>query len=131
MQGPRVLLLARSHDFPHRHAIDATLRVTAPARFARLELTVPSGVAADGHSGARVRVRALDADKIDQDMKVLAIEGVPGLAKPAEFYGSASTFWGYVAPLLFGTVLAAVIALVGPGRHLRTDAIAVLLRRGD
>ena len=42
----------------------------------------------------------------------LAIEGVPGLAKPAEFYGSASTFWGYVAPLLFGTVLAAVIALI-------------------
>jgi phosphate transport system permease protein len=42
----------------------------------------------------------------------LAIEGVPGLAKPAEFYGSASSFWGYVAPLLFGTVLAAVIALV-------------------
>ena len=42
----------------------------------------------------------------------LAIEGVPGLAKPAEFYGDASNFWGYVAPLLFGTVLAAVIALV-------------------
>ena len=42
----------------------------------------------------------------------LAIEGVPGLAKPAEFYGSASNFWGYVAPLLFGTVLAAVIALI-------------------
>lgn len=42
----------------------------------------------------------------------LAIEGVPGLAKPAEFYGSASNFWGYVAPLLFGTILAAVIALI-------------------
>jgi phosphate transport system permease protein len=42
----------------------------------------------------------------------LAIEGVPGLSKPAEFYGSASTFAGYVAPLLFGTVLAAVIALI-------------------
>ena len=42
----------------------------------------------------------------------LAIEGVPGLAKPAEFYGSAGTFWGYVSPLLFGTVLAAVIALI-------------------
>jgi phosphate transport system permease protein len=42
----------------------------------------------------------------------LAIEGVPGLAKPAEFYGSASNFAGYVAPLLFGTVLAAVIALI-------------------
>ena len=42
----------------------------------------------------------------------LAIEGVPGLAKPAEFYGDASNFWGYVSPLLFGTVLAAVIALV-------------------
>ena len=42
----------------------------------------------------------------------LTIEGVPGLTQPTEFYGSASTFWGYVAPLLFGTVLAAVIALV-------------------
>ena len=42
----------------------------------------------------------------------LTIEGVPGLAKPAEFYGDATTFAGYVAPLLFGTVLAAVIALV-------------------
>jgi phosphate transport system permease protein len=42
----------------------------------------------------------------------LTIEGVPGLAKPAEFYGQASNFGGYVAPLLFGTVLAAVIALV-------------------
>ena len=42
----------------------------------------------------------------------LAIEGVPGLAKPAEFYGDATNFWGYVAPLLFGTVLAAIIALI-------------------
>ncbi|MBL0749061.1 phosphate ABC transporter permease subunit PstC [Nocardioides baculatus] len=42
----------------------------------------------------------------------LAIEGIPGLAKPAEFYGDASNFWGYVAPLLFGTVLAAIIALI-------------------
>ena len=42
----------------------------------------------------------------------LTIEGVPGLTQPTEFYGSASNFWGYVAPLLFGTVLAAVIALI-------------------
>jgi phosphate transport system permease protein len=42
----------------------------------------------------------------------LAIEGIPGLTQPASFYGSASNFWGYVAPLLFGTVLAAVIALI-------------------
>ncbi len=42
----------------------------------------------------------------------LTIEGVPGLTQPSSFYGSASTFAGYVAPLLFGTVLAAVIALV-------------------
>ncbi|GAA1915970.1 phosphate ABC transporter permease subunit PstC [Nocardioides hwasunensis] len=42
----------------------------------------------------------------------LTIEGAPGLVKPASFYGSASTFAGYVAPLLFGTVLAAIIALV-------------------
>ena len=42
----------------------------------------------------------------------LTIEGVPGLTQPASFYGSATNFWGYVAPLLFGTVLAAVIALI-------------------
>ena len=42
----------------------------------------------------------------------LAIEGVPGISQPAEFYGTATNFWGYVAPLLFGTVLAAVIALI-------------------
>ena len=42
----------------------------------------------------------------------LAIEGIPGLTQPASFYGSASNFAGYVAPLLFGTVLAAVIALI-------------------
>ena len=42
----------------------------------------------------------------------LAIEGVPGFTQPASFYGSAGNFIGYVAPLLFGTVLAAVIALV-------------------
>ena len=42
----------------------------------------------------------------------LAIEGIPGLTQPASFYGTASSFAGYVAPLLFGTVLAAIIALV-------------------
>ncbi len=43
----------------------------------------------------------------------LAIEGIPGLTQPASFYAPrASTFAGYVAPLLFGTILAAVIAVV-------------------
>lgn len=43
----------------------------------------------------------------------LAIEGIPGLSQPASFYGPrASTFVGYVIPLLFGTILAAVIAVV-------------------
>ncbi len=43
----------------------------------------------------------------------LTIEGIPGLTQPAQFYApSASNFIGYVTPLLYGTVLAAVIAIV-------------------
>ena len=43
----------------------------------------------------------------------LLIEGIPGLTQPSELYGPrAASFLGYVAPLLFGTVLAAVIAVV-------------------
>ena len=43
----------------------------------------------------------------------LLIEGIPGLSQPAALYGPRATnFLGYVAPLLFGTVLAAVIAVV-------------------
>lgn len=43
----------------------------------------------------------------------LALEGFPGLTQPASFYApSASTFVGYVTPLLFGTILAAVIAVL-------------------
>lgn len=43
----------------------------------------------------------------------LMIEGIPGLSQPAGLYGPGSrTFLGYVGPLLFGTILAAVIAVV-------------------
>ena len=42
----------------------------------------------------------------------LAIEGYPGLSVDPDFYQPATTFLGYVGPLLFGTVLAAIIALV-------------------
>ena len=43
----------------------------------------------------------------------LMIEGIPGLSQDSRFYGpSATTFLGYVWPLLFGTILAAVIAVV-------------------
>ncbi len=42
----------------------------------------------------------------------LMIEGIPGLSQDSQFYGpSASTFLGYVWPLLYGTVLAAIIAV--------------------
>lgn len=42
----------------------------------------------------------------------LMIEGIPGLSQPASFYGpESSTFLGYVGPLLFGTILAAVMAV--------------------
>lgn len=43
----------------------------------------------------------------------LAIEGVPGLSQESRFYEPrATSFLGYVTPLLFGTVLAAVIAVL-------------------
>ncbi len=43
----------------------------------------------------------------------LLIEGIPGLTQPAELYGPRATdFLSYVGPLLFGTILAAVIAVV-------------------
>ncbi len=42
----------------------------------------------------------------------LAIEGYPGLSVDEQFYNPASSFWGYVGPLVFGTSLAALLALV-------------------
>lgn len=42
----------------------------------------------------------------------LAIEGLPGLRAPANIYAPAADFWSYVGPLVFGTILAAVVALV-------------------
>jgi len=43
----------------------------------------------------------------------LAIKGAPGFSADTEVYGpSATDFWGYVGPLIYGTILAAVIALL-------------------
>jgi phosphate transport system permease protein len=42
----------------------------------------------------------------------LAIEGLPGLSAPTSIYKPADDFWSYVGPLVFGTILAAVVALV-------------------
>lgn len=42
----------------------------------------------------------------------LTIEGYPGLHVAEDYYRPASTFLGYVGPLVFGTTLAALIALV-------------------
>lgn len=43
----------------------------------------------------------------------LFIEGAPGLTQPASFYApDATNFLGYVWPLLFGTILAATIAVL-------------------
>ena len=42
----------------------------------------------------------------------LTLEGFPGFSQDASFYGDANSFLGYVAPLLFGTVLASTIALI-------------------
>jgi phosphate transport system permease protein len=42
----------------------------------------------------------------------LVIEGLPGLGAPADVYRPADDFWSYVGPLVWGTVLAAMVALV-------------------
>ena len=42
----------------------------------------------------------------------LAIEGYPGLSVNDSFYRPATSFWGYVGPLVYGTTLAALLALV-------------------
>jgi phosphate transport system permease protein len=42
----------------------------------------------------------------------LSVEGFPGLTQTAETYAPHTTFLSYVAPLVFGTVLAAVLALL-------------------
>lgn len=42
----------------------------------------------------------------------LALEGLPGLSVDQHFYSPAQSFWGYAGRLLFGTTLAAVIALL-------------------
>jgi phosphate transport system permease protein len=42
----------------------------------------------------------------------LVIEGRPGLTAPADVYRPADDFWSYVGPLVWGTVLAAVVALL-------------------
>lgn len=42
----------------------------------------------------------------------LAIEGLPGFSAPAHIYAPAEDFWSYVGPLVFGTILAAVVALI-------------------
>ena len=42
----------------------------------------------------------------------LFIEGLPGLSAPSDIYRPADDFWSYVGPLVFGTILAAVVALI-------------------
>jgi phosphate transport system permease protein len=42
----------------------------------------------------------------------LTIEGIPGVTLPADNYAPHHSFLSYVGPLIFGTVLAALLALV-------------------
>ena len=42
----------------------------------------------------------------------LTIEGLPGLNRPASTYAPSADFLSYVGPLVFGTVLSALLALV-------------------
>ncbi|MFI5370518.1 MAG: hypothetical protein ACHQ52_03095, partial [Candidatus Eisenbacteria bacterium] len=62
LEAGRNVLWVAQHDAAGNEMGQAHVHVVAPARFARLELTVPPGAAADGHSRAVIRVRALDAD---------------------------------------------------------------------
>jgi phosphate transport system permease protein len=42
----------------------------------------------------------------------LAVEGFPGLSQPSDIYAPQDSFVRYVAPLVFGTILAATLALI-------------------
>jgi phosphate transport system permease protein len=42
----------------------------------------------------------------------LAVEGIPGISKPAGSYAPLDSFWPYVGRLLYGTIFAALVALV-------------------
>src|ERR1700754_5287357 len=42
----------------------------------------------------------------------LLIEGLPGFTADADIYRPADNFWSYVGPLVWGTVLAAIVALI-------------------
>ena len=42
----------------------------------------------------------------------LAVEGIPGVNKPASNYAPLDSFWPYVGRLLYGTIFTALIALV-------------------
>jgi phosphate transport system permease protein len=42
----------------------------------------------------------------------LAVEGIPGIDKPAQNYRPEDSFWPYVGKLLYGTIFAAIVALV-------------------
>ena len=42
----------------------------------------------------------------------LALEGFPGLTQAASTYAPNDTFLSYVAPLVFGTVISSVLALI-------------------
>jgi phosphate transport system permease protein len=42
----------------------------------------------------------------------LAIEGIPGVSQPVTNYAPHDSFLSYVGPLVFGTILAALVALV-------------------
>jgi phosphate transport system permease protein len=42
----------------------------------------------------------------------LAVEGIPGISQPVKNYAPKDSFWPYVGNLLFGTIYAAVLALI-------------------
>ena len=78
---------------------------------------------------AKIRAKARPADRIFSGATLTAgslilvalaavaifliIQSIPAfVADPAELKGSPSSFWAYVAPLIFGTVWAAFLALI-------------------
>ncbi|HLP22858.1 MAG TPA: phosphate ABC transporter permease subunit PstC [Microbacteriaceae bacterium] len=63
--------------------------------------------------GAAVTAGALILVVLAAVALFLIVEALPALGAPAETYGAkAESFWSYVAPFAFGTVWAAVLALL-------------------
>jgi phosphate transport system permease protein len=94
---------------------------TTPPQLDQTEDSLTSGLATGGSYGRGDRLFSAAALASGLTILValaavfvfLLIKGLPGFSADPEIFGpSAADFWGYVGRLLFGTTLAAVIALI-------------------